>query len=218
MFTPADYRFMDAALALARAQLGRTAPNPAVGCVIVRDGRIVGWGATADGGRPHAERQALAAAGERARAGRAYVTLEPCAFHGQTSPCSDALIEAGIASVAVACLDEHPKVAGRGLAQLREAGIEVETGLRTPEAEPLYAGFFHRLRTGQPKIYLDANPVRYDTVLTKLAPEDFAAELNRLGSAGMNRVCVAPENPLAARLIEAGLVAPPPDPQAHTVR
>lgn len=209
MFTPADNRFMDSALALARSQLGRTAPNPAVGCVLVRGGRIVGYGATADGGRPHAERQALAQAGDMARASRAYVTLEPCAFHGQTPPCVDALIEAGIDSVVIACADEHPKVSGRGIALLQQAGIRVETGLRRAEAEPLYQGFFHRIRTGQPKVYLDVNPARYDAVLN-LAP---AARLNealeQLGDAGMNRVCVAPGSPLAARLIEAGLAVHP---------
>ena len=157
MFTSADYRFMDAALALARAQLGRTAPNPAVGCIIVSDGSIVGWGATADGGRPHAERQALDRAGELARSGRAYVTLEPCAFQGQTPPCADALVTAGVGTVLIGCLDEHPKVAGRGMARLRDAGISVETGLRESEAARLYAGFFHRLRTGQPLVYLDAS-------------------------------------------------------------
>lgn len=209
MFTPADHRFMDAALALARSQLGRTAPNPAVGCVLVREGRIVGCGATADGGRPHAERQALAQAGDMARASRAYVTLEPCAFHGQTPPCADALIEAGVESVFIACADEHPKVSGRGIALLQQAGIHVETGLRRAEAEPLYQGFFHRIRTGQPKVYLDANPARYDAVLALTAAAALIETLEQLGDAGMNRVCVAPGTPLAAQLIEAGLAVYP---------
>lgn len=217
MFTPADHRFMDAALALARSQLGRTAPNPAVGCVLVRDGRIVGAGATADGGRPHAERQALALAGALARGSRAYVTLEPCAFQGQTPPCTLALIEAGIASAVIACRDEHPKVAGRGIALLQEAGIRVETGLRQPEAEPLYQGFFHRLRTGQPKVYLDANPARYDAVLPLTGTGPLGEALKRLGDAGMNRVCATPDTPLAARLIEAGL-AVYPDGRPNTAR
>ncbi|WP_417484645.1 bifunctional diaminohydroxyphosphoribosylaminopyrimidine deaminase/5-amino-6-(5-phosphoribosylamino)uracil reductase RibD [Maricaulis salignorans] len=217
MFTSADYRFMDAALALAQAQLGRTAPNPAVGCVIVRDGMITGWGATADGGRPHAERQALDRAGPHARAGRAYVTLEPCAFHGQTPPCATALIESGVETVLIACLDEHPKVAGRGVALLRDAGIAVETGLRNPEAAQLYAGFFHRLRTGQPLVYLDANSARYDAVLTDAAMHAPTTELDRLGKAGMNRVCIAPGSALATRLVEAGMATTPVT-QAHTAR
>ena len=217
MFTLADYRFMDSALALARSQLGRTAPNPAVGCVLVRDDKIIGCGATADGGRPHAEPQALAQAGALARGSRAYVTLEPCAFHGQTPPCATTLIEAGVGSVFIACVDEHPDVSGRGIALLREAGIRVETGLRRAEAEPLYQGFFHRLRTGQPKLYLDANAARYDAVLTLADTAPLTPELDRLGKAGLNRVCVPPGTPLAARLIKAGLVTDPADP-AHTVR
>jgi diaminohydroxyphosphoribosylaminopyrimidine deaminase/5-amino-6-(5-phosphoribosylamino)uracil reductase len=205
MFTSADHRFMDSALALARSQFGRTAPNPAVGCVLVRNGVVVGSGATADGGRPHAERQALAEAGDLARGARAYVTLEPCAFHGQTPPCATALIKAGVESVVIACLDEHPKVAGRGVALLRDAEIRVETGLRQAEAEPLYEGFFHHIRTGRPKVYLDANPARYDAVLDIPPETPLLAALDRLGEAGLNRVCVAPGSPLAARLIEAGL-------------
>jgi len=204
MFHPPDFRFMDTALSLATAQLGRTAPNPAVGCVLADGDTIVGWGATADGGRPHAERRALEIAGERARGCRAYVTLEPCAFHGQTPPCADALIEAGVGSVCIACLDEHPKVAGRGVARLRDAGIAVETGLRAAEAGALYAGFFHRLRTGQPKVYLDTDPTRYDAVLTVTASSGLAAALDELGNAGMNRVSLDPRHPLATHLIETG--------------
>lgn len=209
MFTPADHRFMDSAMALARSQLGRTAPNPAVGCVLVHTGRVVGSGATADGGRPHAERQALAEAGDLARGARAYVTLEPCAFHGQTPPCASALIEAGLESVIIACLDEHPKVSGRGVALLRDAGIRVATGLRQSEAESLYEGFFHRIRTGRPKVYLDANPARYDAVLDIPLDTPLLAALDELGEAGLNRVCLAPGSALAARLIKAGLTRDP---------
>ena len=205
MITAAHHRFMDTALALARSQLGRTAPNPAVGCVLVANGKVVGCGATADGGRPHAERQALAQAGPLARGSLAYVTLEPCAFHGQTPPCTTALIEAGIERVFIACVDQHPKVSGHGIALLREAGIQVETGLRATEAQRLYEGFFHRILTGRPKAYLDANFDRYDAVLDIASTTPLLAELDRLGDAGMNRVCVAPDSPLAARLIEAGL-------------
>lgn len=209
MFTPDDLRFMDTALALARSQLGRTAPNPSVGCVLVRDGRIVGSGATADGGRPHAERQALDAAGAEAEGSRAYVTLEPCAFYGQTPPCATGLIDAKVGEVFIACLDEHPKVAGRGVALLRAAGIRVETGLRRREAAALYEGFFHRIATGQPKLYLDNQTARYDAELTTLGDLAPGAALDRLGAQGLNRVCIAPGSEVAARLIEAGLVAQP---------
>ncbi|WP_417498338.1 bifunctional diaminohydroxyphosphoribosylaminopyrimidine deaminase/5-amino-6-(5-phosphoribosylamino)uracil reductase RibD [Maricaulis sp.] len=217
MFSPADFRFMDTALALARTQLGRTAPNPAVGCVLVSGNSIVGWGATADGGRPHAERRALEMAGETSRGSRAYVTLEPCAFHGQTPPCADALVGAGIGSVVIACLDEHPKVAGRGVVRLRDAGIAVETGLRAHEAAALYAGFFHRLRTGQPMVYLDPEPAQYDAMLTVASMSELSLHLDRLGDAGMNRVNLAPEHPLAARLLEAGQAQYPGSP-SHTGR
>jgi diaminohydroxyphosphoribosylaminopyrimidine deaminase/5-amino-6-(5-phosphoribosylamino)uracil reductase len=207
MFSLADKRFMDTALALAVAQLGRTAPNPSVGCVLVRDGRIVGRGATADGGRPHAERSALAEAGEQARGSHAYVTLEPCAFHGQTPPCADALVAAGIAAVDIACLDAHPKVDGRGVEILRAAGITVRTGLRTDQARPVYEGFFHRLATGLPRVYVDARPARYDAELTAPLTADLEQALRTLGEAGANRVCVAPGSPLVPPLAAAGLLA-----------
>ena len=122
-----DTRWMESALALARRSLGRTWPNPAVGMVIVRDGRALGRGATAPGGRPHAETVALAHARERYGAealvgATAYVSLEPCAHHGRTPPCTDALIEAGIARVVCPMIDPDPRVAGRGAEALRAAG------------------------------------------------------------------------------------------------
>ena len=126
---------MTRALALATAQSGRTSPNPAVGCVLVKDGRVVGEGATSDGGRPHAETNALAHAGALAQGATAYVTLEPCAHHGVTGPCASALIEAGVAQVVFACLDPDPRVAGRGRAMLEAAGISVEEGLMRQDAE-----------------------------------------------------------------------------------
>src|SRR5271167_2438300 len=121
-----DPSYMRAALALARRGLGETAPNPSVGCVIVQQGRVVGRGRTATGGRPHAERVALAMAGDQARGATAYVTLEPCCHTGRSPPCTDALIEAGIARVVVATGDPDPRVNGQGLAQLRGAGITVD--------------------------------------------------------------------------------------------
>ena len=115
---------MALALTLGRRGQGRVWPNPAVGCVIVRDGRVVGRGWTQDGGRPHAEVVALAQAGEAARGATAYVSLEPCSHHGQSPPCTDALIAAGVARVVTPIEDLDPRVAGGGHAALREAGIE----------------------------------------------------------------------------------------------
>src|ERR1700679_864922 len=126
---------MHHALTLAGRALGRVAPNPAVGCVIVSpDGRVVGRGMTQDGGRPHAETVALAQAGEAARGATAYVTLEPCAHQGQTPPCADALIEAGVACVVAATKDPDPRVSGRGLERLRAAGVEVVTDVLLEDA------------------------------------------------------------------------------------
>ncbi|PSK87263.1 diaminohydroxyphosphoribosylaminopyrimidine deaminase [Limimaricola soesokkakensis] len=149
-----DCRFMALALSLGRRGLGRVWPNPNVGCVIVRDGRILGRGRTADGGRPHAETQALAQASTAARGATAYVTLEPCAHHGQTPPCADALVAAGVARVVVAAQDPDPRVAGRGIERLRAAGIAVETGLMEGEARRDLAGFLNRVERGRPFVTL----------------------------------------------------------------
>ena len=149
-----DAEHMRAALALARRGLGSTWPNPSVGCVLVRDGRVVGRGTTAPGGRPHAERVALDMAGEAARGATAYVTLEPCSHHGKTPPCADALVAAGVRRVVVACGDPYPAVNGRGLARLREAGIEVVTGVLEPEARELQHGFFTKVALGRPAVTL----------------------------------------------------------------
>ena len=128
-----DCRFMDAALALGRRELGRTWPNPAVGAVVVHEGRdgpvIVGRGWTQAGGRPHAETEALRRAGDAARGATLYVSLEPCSHHGKTPPCADAIIAAGVRRVVSAMDDPNPDVAGRGHARLRAAGIVVEVGL-----------------------------------------------------------------------------------------
>ncbi len=144
---------MALALGLGRRGMGRVWPNPAVGCVIVQDGRVVGRGWTADGGRPHAETQALAQAGARASQAIAYVTLEPCAHKGQTPPCASALIAAGVARVVIACTDPDPRVAGKGAQMLRDAGIEVTQGVREAEALRDHQGFFARLR-GKPFVTL----------------------------------------------------------------
>jgi diaminohydroxyphosphoribosylaminopyrimidine deaminase/5-amino-6-(5-phosphoribosylamino)uracil reductase len=149
-----DLLHMRAALALARRGLGNAWPNPAVGCVLVKDGRVIGRGWTQPGGRPHAETEALRRAGEAARGATAYVTLEPCSHHGRTPPCCEALAGAGIARVVMAMRDPDPRVNGRGLAMLRGAGIVVEEGLLEAEARALNAGFFRRIQAGMPVVTL----------------------------------------------------------------
>ena len=149
-----DQSHMRAALALARRGLGQCWPNPAVGCVVVNQGRVVGRAVTAAGGRPHAEPLALAMAGAATRGATVFVTLEPCCHHGRTPPCTDALIAAGVARVVVAARDCDPRVSGAGVARLHEAGIAVEVGLLGDEAEELNAGFFARLRLGRPLVTL----------------------------------------------------------------
>ncbi len=126
---------------LARRGEGRVAPNPAVGCILVKDGRAVGQGRTADGGRPHAETIALKEAGPAARDATAYVTLEPCAHHGQTPACAEALIAAGVARVAVGAVDPDARVSGEGLRRLTDAGIAVEKGLLEDEIADQLAGY-----------------------------------------------------------------------------
>jgi diaminohydroxyphosphoribosylaminopyrimidine deaminase/5-amino-6-(5-phosphoribosylamino)uracil reductase len=152
---PRDIRFMSAALALARRGLGVVWPNPAVGCVIVDGGGdIVGRGWTQPGGRPHAETEALKRAGDRARGATAYVSLEPCSHTGQTGPCAEALIQAGVARVVVACEDPDARVAGRGIETLQRAGIDVRVGVLRHDAERLNAGFVSRVVKGRPLVLL----------------------------------------------------------------
>jgi diaminohydroxyphosphoribosylaminopyrimidine deaminase/5-amino-6-(5-phosphoribosylamino)uracil reductase len=150
MFSPADQQHMAEALRLAEKGLYTAAPNPRVGCVIVRDGQAVGAGWHEKTGGPHAEVLALRAAAARARGATAYVTLEPCSHHGRTPPCVNALIEAGIARVVAAMEDPNSKVAGSGFARLRAAGIEVESGLMQDEARSLNCGFVSRMSRGRP--------------------------------------------------------------------
>ncbi|WP_420005620.1 bifunctional diaminohydroxyphosphoribosylaminopyrimidine deaminase/5-amino-6-(5-phosphoribosylamino)uracil reductase RibD [Arenibacterium sp. LLYu02] len=152
--TRSDDRFMALALSLGRRGQGRTWPNPAVGCVIVKEGRIIGRGWTQAGGRPHAEPMALAEAGEGARGATAYVSLEPCAHFGKTPPCAQALIDAGITRVVAALEDSDPRVSGQGFAMLRAAGIAVSTGLRAAEAAYDHEGFFLRTEQGRPFVTL----------------------------------------------------------------
>ncbi|MFW5642316.1 MAG: bifunctional diaminohydroxyphosphoribosylaminopyrimidine deaminase/5-amino-6-(5-phosphoribosylamino)uracil reductase RibD [Roseicyclus sp.] len=150
----ADVRWMRLALALGRRGRGRVWPNPAVGCVVVKDGRVLGRGRTQDGGRPHAETVALGQAGAEAMGATAYVTLEPCNHAGRTPPCVDALIAASVARVVITATDPDPRTNGAGIARLRAAGIAVTTGVLEAEARADHAGFFSRVRRGRPWMHL----------------------------------------------------------------
>ena len=141
---------MREALALARERLGLTSPNPSVGCVIVRGGKVAGRGVTGLGGRPHGETQAIADAGGRARGATAYVSFEPCAHFGKTPPCADAIAAAGIKRVVIGCVDPDPRVSGRGIAILKRAGIEVAGPVLEDEARALNEGFITRTARGRP--------------------------------------------------------------------
>jgi len=150
MFTADDQRHMARALELAARGLRTTTPNPRVGCVIVRDGAVVGEGWHAKAGEPHAEPLAIAAAGDRVAGSTLYVTLEPCAHHGRTPPCVEALLAAKPARVIAAMQDPNPKTAGKGFEQLRAAGIRVDSGLMEAEARELNIGFVSRMTRERP--------------------------------------------------------------------
>lgn len=156
MRTKNDADHMTHALALAARGLGRVWPNPAVGCVIVDplSGEVVSRGWTQPGGRPHAETEALRQAGPRARGATAYVSLEPCAHHGYTPPCAEALIKAGVGRVVAACVDPDPRVGGQGLAMLKNAGIKADAGVCEAVAQSLNAGFIKRITEGLPLVTL----------------------------------------------------------------
>jgi diaminohydroxyphosphoribosylaminopyrimidine deaminase/5-amino-6-(5-phosphoribosylamino)uracil reductase len=145
---------MQHALRLAEQGLGEVWPNPAVGCVIVKNNQVIGLGRTQKGGRPHAETQALAMAGADARGATVYVTLEPCAHHGHTSPCAEALIAAEVAEVVIACGDPDPRVNGAGVKMLRSSGIRVTESVCEQEARMLNCGFFSRITRGRPWVTL----------------------------------------------------------------
>jgi diaminohydroxyphosphoribosylaminopyrimidine deaminase/5-amino-6-(5-phosphoribosylamino)uracil reductase len=149
-FSAADHAYMARALRLAERGLYTTTPNPRVGCVIVRDGRVVGEGWHARAGSPHAEVIALRQAGAAARGATVYVSLEPCSHYGRTPPCAHALIDAGVARVVAAVRDPNPQVAGRGIELLTLAGIRAEVGLLEQEARELNIGFFSRMTRGRP--------------------------------------------------------------------
>ncbi len=181
-----DAAFMARALALAARGLGLTSPNPAVGAVLVRDGRVVGEGAHLRAGGPHAEVAALAEAGEAARGAACYVTLEPCCHQGRTPPCVEALIAAGVARIVAACRDPNPRVDGRGLAALRAAGIEVTLGVGEAEARALNRAFFSFVTTGRPHVTLktamtlDGKIAAWDGTSRWISGEAARAEAHRL--------------------------------------
>ncbi|MFP4570528.1 bifunctional diaminohydroxyphosphoribosylaminopyrimidine deaminase/5-amino-6-(5-phosphoribosylamino)uracil reductase RibD [Rhodosalinus sp.] len=149
-----DARWMRVALTLGRRGQGRVWPNPAVGCVLVKEGRVVGRGWTQPGGRPHAETEALAQAGPAARGATAYVTLEPCAHHGVTPPCTEALIGAGVRRVVAPLADSDPRVSGQGFDRLKRGGVPVTTGVLAHEAAEDHAGFFLKVEQGRPWLTL----------------------------------------------------------------
>ena len=153
-FSATDKRMMRLALGLGARHLGQTWPNPSVGCVIAKGDQILGRGITAKGGAPHAEPQALAQAGKATKGATAYVTLEPCAHHGKTPPCVDALIKSGVSRVVYAVGDPDPKVAGEGAKALANAGIAVDAGLLEAEAAWQHRGFFNRITKNRPMVTL----------------------------------------------------------------
>ena len=149
-----DSWHMKSALNLASQGLGRVSPNPSVGCIIVKEGRVVGRSRTADGGRPHAETQALSQAGKAAQGSTVYVTLEPCAHQGETGACAKALIEAGVQRIVVATLDPDSRVSGAGVALLKQAGIEVDVGVLQEEAQTLNQGYLLSRTQNRPLVTL----------------------------------------------------------------
>jgi len=155
-FSAVDHGMMARALQLAERGMWTTTPNPRVGCVLTRDGEVIGEGWHEKAGEPHAEVNALRAAGERARGATAYVTLEPCSHHGRTPPCAEALAAAGVSRVVAAMSDPNPLVAGKGLAMLRAAGIEATSGLLENAARELNIGFVSRMTRGRPWLRLKA--------------------------------------------------------------
>lgn len=206
MSDPRDQEYMRRAIGLAKDRMGQTWPNPAVACVVVKDGEVVAEAATAPGGRPHAEEQAVPAAGDRARGATAYVTMEPCGARssGRTS-CAQYLIDSGVARVVIACLDPSPFAAGRGVERVRARGLEVETGVLSDEAAILYEGYLHRLETGRPMVRVSDGADGFDGQFAASAKADLATELKRLGEAGYTRLWTAP-GPLADALREQSLL------------
>jgi diaminohydroxyphosphoribosylaminopyrimidine deaminase/5-amino-6-(5-phosphoribosylamino)uracil reductase len=207
----ADRSHMRRAIAAGRTALGRAWPNPAVGCVIARGEQLIAEAATGQGGRPHAEEQALAGAGARARGAAAFVTLEPCASRSGGGPsCTDLLIAARIARVVFACEDRSPHASGGGLERLKDAGVQVEIGLLADEAEALSAGFLHRLRTGRPLVEAADGEGGYDAAFQPAPGESLEAALRRYGEAGYTRLWTPRGGALAWELARQDLLEPQP--------
>lgn len=201
-----DLAFMGRAIDLALLEMGKTWPNPSVGCVVVKDGQIVAEAATAAGGRPHAEEQAVPAAGEAAVGATAYVTMEPCGARSSgRKSCSHFLAEAGVKRVVVACVDPSPFASGRGVERLRQAGLQVETGLLSERAAVLYEGYLHRLETGRPMVRISEDGEGFDGRFAASPKADLTVELKRLGEAGYTRLWTAPGE-LADALSAQGLL------------
>lgn len=196
---------MAEALALARAGLGRTAPNPSVGCVVVRDGAILARAATGPGGRPHAEEIALSQC--ESAGGDVYVTLEPCAARSMGGvSCTDLLIKAGVRRVFIACPDPHPLAEGAGIARLVAAGVGVDIGLMRAQAEAINAGFFLVVREGRPWVGESVDGAGFDAPFAPLDHESLQAALARHAANGLTRVYVAPGGPVAQELSRLGLL------------
>ena len=207
MTDPADLVWMRRAIAMAGPALGRTWPNPAVGCVLVKGGVVLAEAATAPGGRPHAEEQALALALGQARGADAYITLEPCANRSNGScACSDRLIEAGVRRVVIACANPDARSAGQGLERLASSGIRVDIGLLREEAQGLYRGFLHRLRTGRPLLESARDGAGFDGPFQPLLHETLEGALRRYGQAGYTRLWTETGSELAEAAAAQGLL------------
>ena len=207
MTTALDELMMRQAIGAAMVNLGLTRPNPTVGCVIARGDAVIAVVATAPTGRPHAEEQALTAAGDLTAGSTCYVTLEPCAARSSgAASCADRILSAGVAKVFIACEDSSPMAAGLGLQRLREGGVQVEIGLLAAQAEILSAGFRHRLATGRPLVEAAVSPQYFEAQFQPLAQEDLTAALQRYGGQGYSRLWTPSGGELAQRLQTEGLL------------
>ena len=201
-----DAVFMRRAIDLALSRMGETWPNPAVGCVLVKDGVVLAEAATAPGGRPHAEEQAVPAAGADVVGSTVYVTLEPCGARSSgRKSCAHFLTEAGVARVVIACMDPSPFAAGRGTERLRAQGLTVETGLMCEEGAALCEGFLHRLETGRPMVRISEDGAGFDGRFVASPKAELVTELKRLGEAGYTRLWTGPGE-LAEALQAQGLL------------
>ncbi len=203
---------MRRAISAARGMMGRTWPNPVVGCVVAQidengGNEVLAEIATAPGGRPHAEEQALDLAGARARGATVYVSLEPCGERSSgAASCSERLAAAGVARVVIAADNPDPLSAGRGVERLREAGVPVEIGFLAAEAEPLYRAFRHRLSTGLPLVEAAASGDGFDAAFAQAPGESVQAALVRLGGAGYARLWAPEGSDLALKLKSLGFL------------